>query len=117
MANSVRDVCFTPESGHHLVIFALSSYRLDGSRTGPFGSELHRVAVKVVDVDAAIDDGSTSCVASPGVGRTVRARGDERGIDAVTKLFFDEKPRIEHRLPANRVLDPKRSDGPLPIPW
>jgi hypothetical protein len=29
-------------------------------------------------------------------------------IDAVTKLFFDEKSRIEHRLPANRVLDPKQ---------
>ena len=35
---------------------ALSSYRLDGSRPRPFGGELHRVAVKVVDVDAGIDD-------------------------------------------------------------
>src|SRR5262249_28059841 len=35
---------------------ALSSCRLDGGRAGPFGGEFHRVTVKVVDVDAGVDD-------------------------------------------------------------
>ena len=35
---------------------ALSSCRLDGSRAGPFGGQLHRVAIKMIDVYAGVDD-------------------------------------------------------------
>jgi hypothetical protein len=92
----------------------LSSCWLDGCRAGPFGGEFHRVTVKVVDVDAGVDDarntvrlgadavaGKLPQPSARPVAWRHRARAilckpeamrSEITVDTVVKLFFYEYP-------------------------
>ena len=60
----LRDINFTPQRRHRFII-DLSSCRLDGSRAGSFDGELHRVVIKVVDVDAGVDDAGNTVRLGP----------------------------------------------------
>src|SRR5262249_11605633 len=108
---------------------ALSDCRLDGSRAGPLGGELHRVAIIVIDVYTGVDDTRNTVrpgadavagkLPQPGVrpvARRHRARAvlrqpkamrSEITVDAIAKLLFYEETGIEHCFAADRMLDPK----------